>query len=280
MNAVISFFLGLGLIILKRDLLIILKNDIFYSYQWIVSIIGIILMWYGAKYYIELKNRMIEKKEESVEILKKIKNNMLTVSSFEKIVSQLDGIKENQKDQKQILINISAQSEKINLLNKTSEKIDNRLEDIKEILLSVKKLQLKSVENVESTIQQIGIQTEKVVESVKNIQELPEEIIGMVEEIDNTISKNISEITENIESIVTNIENLAEDLNDINKKNWIEIIKKVEEINKNNDEKLSEQIKILKNQYSDFEKMINEMIKQITQMSKKDYEIMKGFING
>lgn len=280
MNAVISFFLGLGLIILKRDLLIILKNDIFYSYQWIVSIIGIILMWYGTKYYIELKNRMIEKKEESVEILKKIENNMLTVSSFEKIVSQLDGIKENQKDQKQILINISAQSEKINLLNKTSEKIDNRLEDVKEILLSVKKLQLKSVENVESTIQQIGIQTEKVVESVKNIQELPEEIIGMVEEIDNTISKNISEITENIESIVTNIENLAEDLNNINKKNWIEIIKKVEEINKNNDEKLSEQIKILKNQYSDFEKMINEMIKQITQMSKKDYEIMKGFING
>lgn len=181
MIAIISFFLGLGLIILK--------NDIFN--QWIVSIIGIILMGYGVKYYIDLKTKILEKEEEKIDVLKKMESNMLTVSNFEKIVSQLEkfeSIQESQKENSEnlnksiekfievyidnskksvetleilnkkieeikegiytfenhISSNFYDQGEKITSLNKTSEKIGSVLEEIKETLTIINKSQESS----------------------------------------------------------------------------------------------------------------------------------------
>lgn len=117
---------------------------------------------------------------------------------------------------------------------------------------------------------------ENVVEAVGGLDRLPRALMENTDELSKKMDSYLSCVTKEMEYLVQDIGAQDKKRTADSKHMFQEIADSLEEYN----EDVAEHIMGLAQQYVQFEKLAENLIRQITLMSEKDYEVMKGFLNG
>jgi hypothetical protein len=96
----------------------------------------------------------------------------------------------------------------------------------------------------------------------------------MLDEIKQDINEYLDENKTLIEELTNEIEKMDEN----SATRCEEVISSIEDSTISNNEDLKIKIATLSKQYEGFEATINAIVNQMTEMSDKDYELMKGFL--
>lgn len=176
-----------------------------------------------------------------------------------KEVIKLTSIHESEKNElNELQNNLKEFSE---CVNATNEKITGTIFSLKASTEELLKTEAQEVRKLEGIF--------------GNFNELPKEILETNDQLSN-------EINEYLCGVVTKIEELSDSMEGQDEKrtrSFERMIKEVERCLEENDENTSHKLQELGQQYLQFEKTINMIVQQMTQMSEQDYEIMRQFIN-
>lgn len=313
MVAVISFFLGV-IFVASNNEIGTLTNNVYISI--IFNFIGCGFMGYGTYNFIKNINKNAKKRNDVFEKMDLVLNGILENT---KIYENIENLDKNQGKSLDVLEGVNKNLVELVEYNKnnlcTRESAENRFNMLIQEIHSVEKNIVKSRENFDDKLGQCykvinelreiveadkenriaynkefrgeissiveEVQKIKVTngESLNNVQVLVEMIKNIPVEMENNNENIILIVKEYIENIAEQIENLLEDLEDQDKKrlkNFNAMINNITEYCENN----NDEIELLSEQYSDFEKTIEKIVNQMTEMSKNDIEVMKGFLNG
>lgn len=303
MNAIVSFCAGIIFIVISSDLGATMQL------QWIAIICDILggsLIGAGCKFYMDLKKADFKNREEILINLKELSNKILTPNDLKDIGSQLTDICSNSSE---IMAQISAkiavdeqsdnyfkthmaeieqlQKQQIGTIDKcvetlkictesTCKKVE-KLFDINSIKLAALGCALDEIKNV------INETSNREIEHIDNFGNATEEIKKLPPEILDMLDECVGNIKEQAEIISSKLGYLTEDLEFLEKKrneSFSRIMNEIQDYNSECSDTLADEMKRLGDQYTQFELLCKEMIKQMTQMSENDYEIIKGMLNG
>lgn len=203
----------------------------------------------------EDNNDILENQTKEIEILESLKNQ---ISNVNKEVSNLK-------------IEICKNQEEF----KKYKQIDIDLE--KETLESMK----ESVLNYEKSKNEITQLLKDYFEENSRSQKTIEENISKVGDIPEELTLLLSNLTDKLENKMKNegelIEDLTEKIDSQMKKMLNSLTDLIDEISNSQDD-VSEHIKKLTDSYNNFELITQNIVKQMTMMTNKDYEFLKGFL--
>lgn len=306
MAIIISFFIGVILIAAGSDIRVLTGID------WISLLcdaIGGCLMAYGAKLYFDTRQEDMKGRTLIIKNLENIDEKVMTSSQAEYIQTQLCSINDNLEkvnDANEMLEKRLMEFEKLYQSNAyTNEDGKEDVETIKNCMYELKESIERFAEKVlqdtngqvENQIEEMRAINQSVKDNSKAMRQISQKEIDQIERLSNKIelinklpaelSEMIDELIEKINDYVEysteKIEQLSEDLQDLDEKrtnNFNKIIKEIRESNEVKNDHIADQICKLSEEYSKFEDIVNNIVKQMTLMSENDYEIMKGFLNG
>lgn len=215
----------------------------------------------------EILNQLNElyKKEDNNDILENQTKEIETLESLKNQVSNVN------KEVSNLKIEICKNQEEF----KKYKQIDIDLE--KETLESIK----QSVLNYEKSKNEITQLLKDYFEENSRSQKTIEENISKVGDIPEELTLLLSNLTNKLENKMKNegelIEDLTEKIDSQMKKMLNSLTDLIDEISNSQDD-VSEHIKKLTDSYNNFELIIQNIVKQMTMMTNKDYEFLKGFL--
>ncbi len=215
----------------------------------------------------EILNQLNElyKKEDNNDILENQTKEIKTLESLKNQVSNVN------KEVSNLKIEICKNQEEF----KKYKQIDIDLE--KETLESIK----QSVLNYEKSKNEITQLLKDYFEENSRSQKTIEENISKVGDIPEELTLLLSNLTNKLENKMKNegelIEDLTEKIDSQMKKMLNSLTDLIDEISNSQDD-VSEHIKKLTDSYNNFELIIQNIVKQMTMMTNKDYEFLKGFL--
>lgn len=274
MSVIINFFLGLAILISGDEIASLLN----YEYITLLcNIVGACLMAYAGKKYLDYKKEALLYEKNIQDGLTELSNKIATSSNVEELIKRLEIICNNQMKIEEFLEDtVSSADENINNItaslrsdfdhvNKNIQIISN---DNKEMIVSARDEMSKKLDQ---EIAKLG----QVIDSIDKFSIVPKALIEYSEQLSKKIESYISNTTEKID-------NLTEDVSDENKKlagNLKKQVNNLAELMESSQKEVSVHLNKLGAQYDQFEQLTKELIKQLTLMSDKDYEIMKGFLD-
>lgn len=250
------------------------------NYEYITllcNIVGACLMAYAGKKYLDYKKEALLYEKNIQDGLTELSNKIATSSNVEELIKRLEIICNNQMKIEEFLEDtVSSADENINNItaslrsdfdhvNKNIQIISN---DNKEMIVSARDEMSKKLDQ---EIAKLG----QVIDSIDKFSIVPKALIEYSEQLSKKIESYISNTTEKID-------NLTEDVSDENKKlagNLKKQVNNLAELMESSQKEVSVHLNKLGAQYDQFEQLTKELIKQLTLMSDKDYEIMKGFLD-
>ncbi|MBS6019706.1 MAG: hypothetical protein KH846_05840 [Leptotrichia wadei] len=215
----------------------------------------------------EILNQLNElyKKEDNNDILENQTKEIKTLESLKNQVSNVN------KEVSNLKIEICKNQEEF----KKYKQIDIDLE--KETLESIK----QSVLNYEKSKNEITQLLKDYFEENSRSQKTIEENISKVGDIPEELTLLLSNLTNKLENKMKNegelIEDLTEKIDSQMKKMLNSLTDLIDEISNSQDD-VSEHIKKLTDSYNNFELITQNIVKQMTMMTNKDYEFLKGFL--
>lgn len=215
----------------------------------------------------EILNQLNElyKKEDNNDILE---NQTKEIKTLEFLKNQVSNVN---KEVSNLKIEICKNQEEF----KKYKQIDIDLE--KETLESIK----QSVLNYEKSKNEITQLLKDYFEENSRSQKTIEENISKVGDIPEELTLLLSNLTNKLENKMKNegelIEDLTEKIDSQMKKMLNSLTDLIDEISNSQDD-VSEHIKKLTDSYNNFELIIQNIVKQMTMMTNKDYEFLKGFL--
>lgn len=306
MISVICFFLGVVLVASNNEIGLLFDN----SYIPIIcNFLGGLLMGISVYNFIKIRNKEVKYKRDVFEKLSLLSDSILENT---RIYEEIEKLNSNQKESLGLLSEISNNFEDvsnygkdnlctkifmdekveslINALQIIYKKIEESQNDVNEKLSDMKnvtdnieknkvtyiKNALEKVQHILEEIQSNNEMSGKCCDKINSIVSLTENI---PEELCNQNEIIISTVREYTEDLKDEIENLIEDLEEQDRKrlkNFNNMISNITDYCENN----NEEIGLLSKQYLEFEKTIEGIVNQMTEMSQKDIEVMKGFFNG
>lgn len=303
MNAIVSFCAGIMLIAVSNDLSAAIQLE------WIAiicDILGGCLIGVGCKLYADAKKTDLKNKEEILANLHELSNKTFTPDDLKDISSQLTDIcsktgeilaqisaklaadeqsdnsvqmhmTEIEKFQKQQIVASDKCIETLKICTESTCKKTEELFAAYSEKSSALECALGEIRNV------IKEASDKEIEHLDHlgmaaaeIKKLPPEILEMLDEC-------VGSIKQQADMIASKLVYLSEDLESLEKKrteSFRRIMEEIRDCNSECNDALADEIKRLGSQYTQFELLCKEMIKQMTQMSENDYEIIKGMLNG
>lgn len=298
MNAIVSICVGIILIAVSNDLSAVIQIE------WIAIICDILgggMVGVGCKLYIDSNN-----KKEILSNLNELSNKIITSDDLKDICSQLTNICSNSSE---ILAQISAKLE-------ADEQLDNYA---KTHMTEIEKIQKQQIKTIDKCVETLKLCTENTckkveelfannseklvvlecaldeirnainetsnreIEHIVNFGNVAGEIKKLPPEILDLLDGYVGNIKEQADIISSKLVYLTEDLESLEKKrneSFSRIMNEIQDYNSECNDSLADEMKKLGNQYTQFELLCKEMIKQMTQMSENDYEIIKGMLNG
>lgn len=215
----------------------------------------------------EILNQLNElyKKEDNNDILE---NQTKEIETLESLKNQISNVN---KEVSNLKIEICKNQEEF----KKYKQIDIDLE--KETLESIK----QSVLNYEKSKNEITQLLKDYFEENSRSQKTIEENISKVGDIPEELTLLLSNLTNKLENKMKNegelIEDLTEKIDSQMKKMLNSLTDLIDEISNSQDD-VSEHIKKLTDSYNNFELITQNIVKQMTMMTNKDYEFLKGFL--
>lgn len=215
----------------------------------------------------EILNQLNElyKKEDNNDILE---NQTKEIETLESLKNQISNVN---REVSNLKIEICKNQEEF----KKYKQIDIDLE--KETLESIK----QSVLNYEKSKNEITQLLKDYFEENSRSQKTIEENISKVGDIPEELTLLLSNLTNKLENKMKNegelIEDLTEKIDSQMKKMLNSLTDLIDEISNSQDD-VSEHIKKLTDSYNNFELIIQNIVKQMTMMTNKDYEFLKGFL--
>lgn len=119
-------------------------------------------------------------------------------------------------------------------------------------------------------------QLEKVINTISGLNTLPQKLMENTDELSEKINNYILGVTNEIKYLMQDIEEQEKKRT----KSFNNILQEISDSTAEHNEEVAEHIMNLGQQYVQFEKLVENLIRQITLMSESDYEVMKGFLNG
>lgn len=250
MITIVCFFVGLLLVILGEDISK-LTNIIYISLGF--NIVGCICMGYSTFVF-------LMKKDEENQCKKGILEN----------TNQL---------YKEISEKIECQNEIIKGVSECQNKCNNSIEElctmIKDYVIFFKE-NSPSNEEIKKLESIIEINKNNILESLNGLIEIPSNLGDEIERLIDSMSQSTN-------NIITKVEYLTEDLEEQDEKrmkNFNRMLNELKDYSVDNNEEIVEQLKVLGQQYLEFEKVADSIVQKITFMAENDIEVMKGFLNG
>lgn len=250
MSNLIYFFIGLTIIISGDEI----GSLIGYEYiSLLCNIVGACFMAYSTKKYID---NMKETNRNNTEIQDKIQTVLNDILQLEANV-----ITTMEEENGNLIEKVEKQIKEVNSLN---EKLTKSNDEVNKIFSTIEKTSETEISKLEN-----------VIESVEGFGKLPVELLKSTEELSEKINAYMLNVTNEIKYLTQDIADQDKKLT----KNINNTINEIEDIIEDNNEEATEQIKQLGQQYAQFEGLVEKLIQQMTLMSEKDYEVMKGFLN-
>lgn len=203
----------------------------------------------------EDNNDILENQTKEIEILESLKNQVFNVN---KEVSNLKiEICKNQeefKKYKQIDIDLEKET----------------LESIKQSVLNYEKSKNEITQLLKDYFEENSRSQKTIEENISKVGDIPEELTLLLSNLTNKLEnkmKNEGELIEDLtEKIDSQMKKMLNSLTDL-----------IDEISNSQDD-VSEHIKKLTDSYNNFELITQNIVKQMTMMTNKDYEFLKGFL--
>ena len=203
----------------------------------------------------EDNNDILENQTKEIETLESLKNQ---ISNVNKGVSNLKiEICKNQeefKKYKQIDIDLEKET----------------LESIKESVLNYEKSKNEITQLLKDYFEENSRSQKTIEENISKVGDIPEELTLLLSNLTNKLEnkmKNEGELIEDLtEKIDSQMKKMLNSLTDL-----------IDEISNSQDD-VSEHIKKLTDSYNNFELITQNIVKQMTMMTNKDYEFLKGFL--
>ncbi len=271
MNAIISFFLGLAVLMSGDEIGSLFGTE---YVALVCNVIGVCLMGYGVKIYADGRKEYMRYKEDMQEILDGISTKMVTACEFDAVMKGItaklaDFSSENGEKLREICSSLVAAIQEVQRLN---EKNEGAINSVKETLDRISKEEGERLEKVSGEEEK---RLEKLTGCISNLDKLPQALLETMDEL----AEKIDGYTVNIEN---SIRDLIQDLADGDKKRtsgFKTMIQDMADCIEESNEDVADHIKKLAHQYTEFEEFTEKLIHQMTLMSEKDYEIMKGFLD-
>lgn len=306
MGTIISFFVGIVFIAAGNNISSLV------NVEWaglVCDVVGGGLMILGAKLFIDSRKEDMKKRLEIINYLRDIAEKVMTFSQAENIKKQIDVLCENQNSFRDTLVGLDRHLVEIEeryqqnayknsdgernaklILSSLSE-LKNGIETLLGNMSNQVSSQLeKQVCEMQAVNQSIKDKGDIIYKASKTETEHIDNVAGKVElfnklpiEILESADELIDKINKYIEDSSNKFEQLLDDLYESDKKRTDrsnKILNEIRDSNVENNEQIATQIGKLGEEYLQFQKIINSIVNQMTLMSEKDYEIMKGFING
>lgn len=306
MGTIISFFVGIVFIAAGNNISSLV------NVEWaglVCDVVGGGLMILGAKLFIDSRKEDMKKRLEIINYLRDIAEKVMTFSQAENIKKQIDVLCENQNSFRDTLVGLDRHLAEIEeryqqnayknsdgernaklILSSLSE-LKNGIETLLGNMSNQVSSQLeKQVCEMQAVNQSIKDKGDIIYKASKTETEHIDNVAGKVElfnklpiEILESADELIDKINKYIEDSSNKFEQLLDDLYESDKKRTDrsnKILNEIRDSNVENNEQIATQIGKLGEEYLQFQKIINSIVNQMTLMSEKDYEIMKGFING
>lgn len=203
----------------------------------------------------EDNNDILENQTKEIETLESLKNQ---ISNANKEVSNLKNeICKNQeefKKYKQIDIDLEKET----------------LESIKQSVLNYEKSKNEITQLLKDYFEENSRSQKTIEENISKVGDIPEELTLLLSNLTNKLEnkmKNEGELIEDLtEKIDSQMKKMLNSLTDL-----------IDEISNSQDD-VSEHIKKLTDSYNNFELITQNIVKQMTMMTNKDYEFLKGFL--
>lgn len=256
---------------------------------------GVVLMMLGTKLYVD---QMQVERSEFITELKSVSEKMITTEEYKKLEQYIENFLEIQENSQKIFLSIY---ENIADFQKQDSNFNIQLnKDIEKILMC----QTETQKVLESSIKTVGDRYEKkfdenglkidalkkllekeseinnemmkeILSTMIQFQRIPEQMVMFSRELDEQVERYVSESRDQLESLVEAMEEHDEKRT----KGFDRMMRSLETYNQDECDDLMEKMEMLSREYENFEKVIKEIVSQMTQMSEKDYEIMRGLIN-
>ncbi len=190
--------------------------------------------------------------------------------------------------QREILLNITKrllllceqEEEKAEMLKGSIDTMRNDLlEDYDNQVDLIRNITNKFEEKKESELEEIR----KIQQGLTSLNKLPECTMDVLEEFSEKMKNYFLEFKEQMKELLSNIEKCDKKrMNDF--KNMMaafeNMMENLEEYNEGQSDNLLEYIKELSGQYQEFKSFSEILVQKMTDMTKKDCEIMRGFLDG
>lgn len=192
-----------------------------------------------------------------------------------------------------------------NTISKTIKTQSNELKTLEFIIDSHGKNELESIKSLQSQMETLQREThedsvlcneslgkielsirhscEEEAEKLENVLEIIDGMLHIPKEVSEQIERLIVVANNYTTNLTTKIEYLSEDLEEQDGKrmnNFNRMLDELRDYCEGNNEEIVEQIKVLSQQYLQFEKTVDVIVQKMTTMAESDIEVMKGFLNG
>ena len=199
---------------------------------------------------------ILNNQNKEIEILKCLENKILDINN--KVFTLQRNILKNYEQVRQHEeINKEIEKEKLEILKTNFEAQKTSKKEFIQLLNDYFSKNSQSQKNIQENISKIGEIPEQLTLLINNLTDKLENKMENEGEI-------IEDLTENIEVQIKKLMNSLRDL--------------IDEISDSQDN-VSEHTKQLAESYNNFEQFTKNIIEQMTMMTNKDYEFLKGFLN-
>lgn len=199
---------------------------------------------------------ILNNQNKEIEILKCLENKILDINNKvftlqRNILKNYEQVRQHEETNKEI------EKEKLEILKTNFEAQKTSKKEFIQLLNDYFSKNSQSQKNIQENISKIGEMPEQLTLLINNLTDKLENKMKNEGEI-------IEDLTENIEVQIKKLMNSLRDL--------------IDEISDSQDN-VSEHTKQLAESYNNFEKFTKNTIEQMTMMTNKDYEFLKGFLN-
>ena len=199
---------------------------------------------------------ILNNQNKEIEILKCLENKILDINNKvfalqRNILKNYEQVRQHEETNKEI------EKEKLEILKTNFEAQKTSKKEFIQLLNDYFSKNSQSQKNIQENISKIGEMPEQLTLLINNLTDKLENKMKNEGEI-------IEDLTENIEVQIKKLMNSLRDL--------------IDEISDSQDN-VSEHTKQLAESYNNFEQFTKNTIEQMTMMTNKDYEFLKGFLN-
>ncbi|WP_315514547.1 hypothetical protein [Leptotrichia wadei] len=215
----------------------------------------------------EILNQLNElyKKEDNNDILENQTKEIETIESLKNQVSNVS------KEVSNLKIEICKNQEEFKKYKQIDIDLEKEtLESIKQSVLNYEKSKNKITQLLKDYFEENSRSQKTIEENISKVGDIPEELTLLLSNLTNKLEnkmKNEGELIEDLtEKIDSQMKKMLNSLTDL-----------IDEISNSQDD-VSEHIKKLTDSYNNFELITQNIVKQMTMMTNKDYEFLKGFL--